>query len=55
MKAAQFRQFGGPEVLEIVDLPDLHPGPGQVRILVHAAGISATDPKLRAVTSIAKL
>jgi NADPH:quinone reductase-like Zn-dependent oxidoreductase len=50
MKAARFSQFGGPEVLEIVDLPDPHPGPGQVRIVVHAAGISATDPKLRAGT-----
>ncbi|MGW7003431.1 NADP-dependent oxidoreductase [Streptomyces sp. NPDC054933] len=47
MKAAQFSTFGGPEVLEIVDLPDPHPGPGQVRIVVHAAGISATDWKLR--------
>jgi NADPH:quinone reductase-like Zn-dependent oxidoreductase len=47
MKAAQFSRFGGPEVLEIVDLPDPHPGPGQVRIVVHAAGISATDPKIR--------
>jgi NADPH:quinone reductase-like Zn-dependent oxidoreductase len=47
MKAAQFSRFGGPEVLEIVDLPDPHPGPGQVRIRVHAVGISATDPKLR--------
>jgi NADPH:quinone reductase-like Zn-dependent oxidoreductase len=50
MKAAQFSRFGGPEVLEIVDLPDPHPGPGQVRIVVHAAGISATDVKLRAGT-----
>jgi NADPH:quinone reductase-like Zn-dependent oxidoreductase len=48
MKAAQFSRYGGPEVLEIVELPDPHPGPGQVRIVVHAAGISATDPKLRA-------
>jgi NADPH:quinone reductase-like Zn-dependent oxidoreductase len=48
MKAAQFSQFGGPEVLEIVDLPDPHPGPGQVRIVVHAAGISGSDWKLRA-------
>ncbi|KAA2265408.1 NADP-dependent oxidoreductase [Solihabitans fulvus] len=47
MKAAQFSRFGGPEVLETVNLPDPHPGPGQVRIVVHAAGISATDPKLR--------
>jgi NADPH:quinone reductase-like Zn-dependent oxidoreductase len=50
MKAAQFSRFGGPEVLEIVNLPDPHPGSGQVRIVVHAAGISATDPKLRAGT-----
>jgi NADPH:quinone reductase-like Zn-dependent oxidoreductase len=47
MKAVQFIRFGGPEVLEIVDLPDPHPGPGQIRIVVHAAGISATDCKLR--------
>jgi hypothetical protein len=31
MKAVRFSRFGGPEVLEIVDLPDPHPGPGQVR------------------------
>ena len=48
MKAAQFSRFGGPEVLKIVALPDPHPGPGQVRIVVHAAGISGTDWKLRA-------
>jgi NADPH:quinone reductase-like Zn-dependent oxidoreductase len=48
MKAAQFSRFGGPEVLEIVDLPDPHPGPGQIRIVVRAAGVNATDCKLRA-------
>lgn len=47
MRAVQFRQYGGPEVLEIVDLPDPHPGPGQVRIAVRAVGISATDWKIR--------
>jgi NADPH:quinone reductase-like Zn-dependent oxidoreductase len=47
VKAAQFSRFGGPDVLEIVDLPDPHPGPGQIRIVVHAAGINATDCKLR--------
>lgn len=47
MKAVQFKQYGGPEVLEIVDLPDPHPGPGQVRIKVRAVGISASDPKIR--------
>ena len=47
MKAAQFSRFGGPEVLEIVDLPDPHPGPGQVRIVVRAAGLNASDWKKR--------
>jgi len=47
MKAARFDRFGGPEVLEIVDLPDPHPGPGQVRIAVRAAGVNASDWKKR--------
>jgi NADPH:quinone reductase-like Zn-dependent oxidoreductase len=47
VKAAQFSRFGGPEVLEIVDLPDPRPGPGQVRIVVRAAGLNATEWKLR--------
>ncbi len=47
MKAARFRRFGGPEVLEIADLPDPHPGPGQIRIAVHAAGVNPTDWKFR--------
>ena len=47
MKAAQFTRFGGPEVLEIVDLPDPHPGPGEVRIAVRAAGVNASDWKKR--------
>src|SRR6202012_1782126 len=47
MKAAQFSRFGGPEVIEIVDLPDPHAGPGQVRIAVRAAGLNASDWKKR--------
>jgi len=47
MKAARFGRFGGPEVLEIVDLPDPHPGPGQVRIAVRAAGVNPSDWKKR--------
>jgi NADPH:quinone reductase-like Zn-dependent oxidoreductase len=47
MKAARFSRFGGAEVLEIVDLPDPHPGPGQVRIAVRAAGVNPSDWKKR--------
>ncbi|WP_327358953.1 NADP-dependent oxidoreductase [Streptomyces sp. NBC_01304] len=48
MKAARFSRFGGPEVLEIVDLPDPHPEPGQIRISVRAAGVNPSDWKKRA-------
>ena len=47
MRAVRFDQFGGPEVLEIVNLPDPHPGPGQVRIAVRAAGVNPSDWKKR--------
>jgi NADPH:quinone reductase-like Zn-dependent oxidoreductase len=47
VKAAQFSRFGGPEVLEIVDRPDPHPGPGEVRVAVRAAGVNASDWKKR--------
>jgi NADPH:quinone reductase-like Zn-dependent oxidoreductase len=47
MKAARFTRFGGPEVLEIVDLPDPHADAGQVRIAVRAAGVNASDWKKR--------
>lgn len=47
MKGVQFSRFGGPEVLEIVDLPDPHPGVGEIRIRVRAAGINGSDWKKR--------
>jgi NADPH:quinone reductase-like Zn-dependent oxidoreductase len=47
MRAVRFSRFGGPEVLEIVDLRDPHPGRGQVRIAVRAAGVNASDWKKR--------
>ncbi|MFJ2706455.1 NADP-dependent oxidoreductase [Streptomyces sp. NPDC087428] len=47
MKAVRFSRFGGPEVLEVVDLPDPRPGPGQVRIAVCAAGVNPSDWKKR--------
>ncbi|MEV0665064.1 NADP-dependent oxidoreductase [Actinomadura luteofluorescens] len=47
MKAVRFSRFGGPEVLEVVDLPDPHPRAGEVRVAVRAAGVSASDWKKR--------
>lgn len=47
MKAVQFRCFGGPEVLEVVDVDEPHPAAGQIRVAVRAAGINPVDWKLR--------
>jgi NADPH:quinone reductase-like Zn-dependent oxidoreductase len=47
MKAVQFSRFGGPEVLELADVPEPHPGQGQVRIAVRAAGVNPGDWKKR--------
>ena len=47
MRALTFSTFGGPEVLEVKDLPEREPGPGQVRIRVAAATVNATDTGFR--------
>ncbi len=46
-RAVRFSRFGGPEVLEIVDVPELRPGPGEVRVAVRAAGVNPFDWKVR--------
>jgi NADPH:quinone reductase-like Zn-dependent oxidoreductase len=40
-------EFGGPEALAVVDVPDEPLGPGQVRLRVRAAAVSPTDTHLR--------
>jgi len=47
MKAIQFAEYGGPEVLELVDVEEPHAGPSQVRIAVRAAGVNGIDWKIR--------
>lgn len=43
MRAIQVSRFGGPEVLELVDLPDPVPGPGQLLIEVTGCGVNYAD------------
>ena len=51
MKAVGVTRFGGPEVLDMVELPPPHPGPGEVRIQVRAATVNPTDTGLRSGAS----
>src|SRR5258708_22675976 len=43
MRAIQVIEFGGPEQMTVVELPDPVPGPGQVLIDVERAGINNAD------------
>ncbi|AVT32145.1 alcohol dehydrogenase [Plantactinospora sp. BC1] len=47
MRAAGFTEYGGPEVLRLLELPTPVPGPGQVRIRVKAAGVQPYDCAIR--------
>jgi NADPH2:quinone reductase len=48
MKAIRVSEFGGPEVLKLVDVPDPKPDAGQVLVRVKAAGINPVDTYIRA-------
>ena len=47
MRVVGVMEFGGPEVLNVYDIPETHAGPGQVRIAVKAAAVNPTDTYTR--------
>ncbi|MFC9248187.1 NADP-dependent oxidoreductase [Streptomyces sp. NPDC057136] len=47
MEAIVYEKFGGPEVLHLTQVDEVHPGPGQVRVEVRAAGVNPIDYKIR--------
>ncbi|MEW2221040.1 NADP-dependent oxidoreductase [Streptomyces sp. NPDC006990] len=47
MRKVSFAEFGGPEVLRLVDADEPHAGPGQVRVAVRAAGVNPVDWRIR--------
>ncbi len=47
MRAVGLMIHGGPEVLEVVDVPEVHAGPGQVRLRIYAAAVNPTDTMAR--------
>lgn len=47
MRAARFHEYGGVKNLVIDQVPDPHPGPGEIRVRVTVAGVNPIDWKLR--------
>lgn len=47
MRAVRVDRQGGPEVLELVDMPDPVPGPGQLLVAITAAGVNFMDTYVR--------
>ena len=47
MRAVQFSEYGGPDVLHVADVEEPHAGAGQVRVAVKAAAVNPFDWKLR--------
>src|ERR1700683_1047465 len=47
MKAGRFEEYGGVEVLKVVDVPRPVPSTGQVLVQVKAAGINPGEAKIR--------
>ena len=48
MKAIQVKETGGPEKMELVDLPQPVPGPGQALVKIAASGVNFIDVYFRA-------
>jgi NADPH2:quinone reductase len=54
MRAVQIEEFGGPEVLQVVDLPKPEPGEGEVLIEVSRAGLNFADTHQRENSYLAR-
>src|SRR5258707_519616 len=48
MQAIRYNRYGGPEMLQLEDVPLPEPGPGQVRVDLRAASVIPADWKVRA-------
>ena len=47
MRAVRFDEYGDYDVLELVDVPQPEPSPGQVLVHVHTAAVNAFDDSVR--------
>jgi NADPH2:quinone reductase len=55
VRAVGLTEFGGPEVLRVFDIPEPIPGPGEIRVRVHAAAVNPTDTGFRSGATSARL
>lgn len=54
MRSIVVREFGGPEVMRVEDVPAFTPGASQVVVRVHAAGLNPVDTYIRSGVYAAK-
>ena len=54
MRACQIEEFGGPEVLQVGEVPKPEPGEGQVLIEVSRAGMNFADTHARENSYLAR-
>lgn len=54
MKAIRVHEFGGPEVMKLEEVPDPQPGPAQILMQVHGAGVNPVDAYIRTGTYASK-
>jgi len=47
MKAIRVHEYGGPEVMQLEEIPDPNPGPGQVVVRLKAVGVNPLDVYIR--------
>jgi NADPH2:quinone reductase len=47
MKAIRVHEFGPPEVMRLENVSNLQPGPGQVVVRIHAAGVNPVETYIR--------
>ncbi len=50
MKAIRVEQFGDPDVMKAIDVPQLQAGRGQLLVRMHAIGVNPVEAYIRAGT-----
>ncbi len=54
-RAIIYEKFGGPEVLELREVPEPHAGTGEVRVRVAAVGLNPMDPDIASKPELAAM